>query len=607
MTEPRSIACAALLALGLTACVRPAHATSIEAALSAYRANRVAEAEGMFAVIAADSAASEMDRAAAQRELARIDWLARGETDAAAAALAQASPGPERCHTATLALRVFREANTPETVAAAAQNAVGECTPEGADALRIELARAALTTAQLSPDRRAVALAEAQVDLAALSPIANQSPDGAATRFSVALEARNADAAFAAWRSYFWLTASDVPQAMSAFSGRAEALFNAGLAAAAADADITALLTMLIRAGFTEDAHALVAETGIALRAGADPHWLKVAAFLTFDETVRAATLRANRDMINGGRGRGYEREVRAAIRTLMQANHLSGDWNVALAGAYGFYGMLDDIDGYPGLNAGHIIEDDHVRIEQYGAVGEMRFIALENMISNGYQGWLWDGWAETGGWAPDDPTIVQVRSGYTSGPINALRRARPGPERDRFVAEIERAAPTERTALAATGIASLTSTASRLYLRAVDEIAARTASSDEAFLAEYWRQSVRDLLNHEGRHALDKTVFRGAFPRNDGELEYRAKLSEIALADFPGVAFDRISSTAVGGDTPHGRANARVLTAYKTWIETHAAEIPSYDASAPALTQLYLLSNDQIRAIARDLDPIAH
>src|SRR5689334_20300299 len=84
------------------ALVGPAYAVSLDDGLSAYRDNRVAEAQRTFTAIAADPRADAADRAGAQRELGRIAWLARGDTRPIASALAQA-PSGQACETAILA------------------------------------------------------------------------------------------------------------------------------------------------------------------------------------------------------------------------------------------------------------------------------------------------------------------------------------------------------------------------------------------------------------------------------------------------------------------------------------------------------------------------
>ncbi len=584
----------------------PAAAATLEEAQAAYRANQVGVAEEMLAALVLDASATEPDRAAAQRELARIDWLTRGETDAAASALSQTLASEERCRTATLALRIFREAEALEATISPAREALGNCATTDAEALRLELARAYLSEAERFQDRRAELLDDAQAQLDALSPSARATPAASAARFSAALARRDAAAALTAWRDYFWLAESDAPQAMDAYAGRVQSLLAAGLAPQASDAGIAAVVELLIRAGFAADARQLVGDTRLAERMDEDPAWRRAAAYLAFDEAVRASTLRANRELATGGRAPWYESEIMSAMRALMSGAGLSGDPRAVLAEAYGLYGTLGETSGYPSLHAGHLVQDEHARVEQYGQSAELRFIAIDNMISNGFESWLWDGWAQAGGWAPDEVTIVQVRSAYTSDPISALRRARPGPVRERFLAQIERAGPIESAALANGAIVSLTATSDRLELLALDEIVARAGASDEAFLAEYWRASLQhSIFNHEGRHVLDKARHRGLGSLSDTELEYRAKLSELALSDYPRLALSNISGGALG-DNPHGRANTRVLRAFRRWMEGHGREIAGFDPATPELSQLALLSNDQIRTIARGLDPAA-
>jgi hypothetical protein len=302
-----------------------------------------------------------------------------------------------------------------------------------------------------------------------------------------------------------------------------------------------------------------------------------------------------------------YQRDFRAATRRLMRDAGLHGDPQQALLDAYGLYGTIGETGGFPSLHAGYIVQDDRARVEQYGRSGELRFIAIDHMLANGYQGWLWDGWAEAGGWAPDDATIVQVRSAYTTGPLSELALSRSGPSRDRYLARIARQEAQERVALANNAVASLTAMSARLNLQAVDAMAARTHGDDAAFIAEAWRATLQhSIFIHEGRHVLDKATFRGAQALSDEELEFRAKLSELALADYPQLALSNISAVNVGDGTPHGNANARILTAYRDWMGAHAGEIAGYDASAPALAQLDKLSDDQIRSVARVLDPAA-
>jgi hypothetical protein len=595
----RALTVAAFLPLVAT----QASATTLAEALSAYRSNRVADAERMLGELAADPAASAEDRASALRELGRIDGLIRGQTDAIAAAMAQTPSGPESCATATVALRVYREVAQPAVPIPYAEAASAACPPHAGEALSIERARTHLALAAAEPAARTQHLDAAAAQLQVISDAARGAPGVAGVRFAVAMARRDAIAAFAAWRDYYWLTDNDAPQALGGYAGRVQQLFTTGLTASATDADILALIELLNRAGFTADARQYAAETNIAGRAADAPAWRKAAAFFVFDDAIRASTLRANREIANGGNATWYIDEVRAAMGQLMHATGVSGDPPVVLAENFGIFGTLGETSGYPSLHGGHLVQQENIAVSQYGRSGAMRFIVIDRMLSNGYESWLWDGWAEAGGWSSDGNTIVQVRSAYTDGPLTALRRTRPGPTRDRFLAVNERAAADERTALGRDGIASLPATSYRLEQQAYDQIAARIGDDDEAFIAEVWRATNQySIESHEGRHALDNANEPNLSTPN---LEFRAKLSQIIFADYPRLGLASVAGQEIS-DTPHGIGNRRVLNGYRTWMRRHRGEIAGFDTSAPTLTQLDKLTDAQIVAIARSMDPWA-
>jgi hypothetical protein len=604
--SPSRLALAAVLAW--TALAAPAGAATLAEALDAYRNNRVTEAETMLGALVADPATAAHDRAAALRELGRIDGLIRGETDAMAAAMAQTS-GEEACATATTALRIYREVGQPATPLPYAEASRGQCTPGASDMLRVQLASTHMALADNDPSARAAHLARADAELDAISPIAAGAPDIAKARLTLAMMRADSAAAFDAWRAYFWLTDTDAPQALTAYAGRARAIFDAGLAANASDADRIALVNMLIRAGFTDDARAFSEATQLAARNASDPNWVRAAAYFRFHASVREITTRTNHAMVNRNDDstrsddvRQYSEDIRGAMMQLMTDAGLSGDPQAALGEAYGLFGSLGETSGYPSLHGGHIVEDRRIVAEQYGRRGELRFVVVDNMVSNGFESWLWDGWAEAGGWADDDATIVQIRSAYTAGPLSALRRVRPGPTRERFLQMIARFDADERSALGRDGVASLPATSERLEMEGYEQIARRTGDDDAAFIAEVWRATYQySIEKHEGRHAIDK--LRGTF--SSPELEYMAKLSQIALSDYPRLGLASIAGSTLG-DTPHGIANRRILTGYRNWMRRHWRDIPGFDRNAPALSQLTLLSDAQIVAIAQSMDDLA-
>jgi hypothetical protein len=605
MPKPARVGCTVIAsALLFIAFSGVAQAATLSEAMRAYRSNRVAEAERLLAAVAADPAASELDRADARRTLARIDWMARAESDAALRALEETPAGEGACAVMVGALSVFREAENSGAIIERAATAGAQCRPRDAQALHVERALAHMALAAgASGEERARQLARAAAQLDATDRVAAITPDVAGPRFSVALAQRDAAASFAAWRMYYWLTDTDAPQALNAYAGRVAQIFENGLRANASDADIITLVSMLTRAGFVDDAGLLADQTGISTRAGDDADWRRVAAHLALVDAVREATFRANREIINGGRATWYGGAIRDAAMRAMEAVGVTGDPETVIPETFGVFGTVGETGGYPSMHAGHLAQDERMQVEQYGRSGEVRFIVIDNMIANGYESWLWDGWAEAGGWASDEGAIVQIRSAYTGGPVSALRRTRPGAERDAFQAEIARQEVAEHAALGRDGVAELMATSNRLKQQVYDAIAARVGADDDAFIAEVWRATNQySITSHEGRHALDKIDEPGL---SSAQLEFRAKLSQIIFADYPRLGLGSVAGQPIN-NTAHGQGNRRVLEGYRRWMRAHRNEIAGFDRNQPTLSQLDKLTDEQIIAAARSMDPWA-
>jgi hypothetical protein len=112
-------------------------------------------------------------------------------------------------------------------------------------------------------------------------------------------------------------------------------------------------------------------------------------------------------------------------------------------------------------------------------------------------------------------------------------------------------------------------------------------------------------MIAHEGRHALDKKLVRGLARLNDANLEYRAKLSELALAEYPRLALRNINEPAIGSGSAHGKANERLLGELAAWLNANQTSVAGFDPKLPALVQLDRLTDNQLRSIARSLEPI--
>jgi hypothetical protein len=109
----------------------------------------------------------------------------------------------------------------------------------------------------------------------------------------------------------------------------------------------------------------------------------------------------------------------------------------------------------------------------------------------------------------------------------------------------------------------------------------------------------------HEGRHVLDKIAFGKSL--SSEELEFRAKLSEVAFSEHARLNFGSILNANMGDPTsPHGRANKRVAAGLLAWMEAHRNAIAGLDPARPLLPQFDRLTDNQMREAMRAMDPWA-
>ena len=302
---------------------------------------------------------------------------------------------------------------------------------------------------------------------------------------------------------------------------------------------------------------------------------------------------------------------AKAWLAELVGATGASGDPQAIIKREYGLIGSVGTTSGYPSVHLGHVIEDRDDRITQYGHSANIHFMAIDNMIGNGFESWLWDGGAMVGGWSSDD-LIVNVRPGYVQSPMRAYRLTQDSQARRDLLAKQGQKAAEDSAKLKARPVATLEGLNDRLQMQLVDQIwaGARSKAPSDAdvrriFLAEYSRANLNQSITvHEGRHAID-AVLAGGKKIDQPILEYDAKLSELALTAYPRMAL-RNMNLNLEGNGPHDLAGARIFDQYRQWIEAHRDQVLGYDAAVPALAQLDKLTDGQIREVARGLDRLA-
>jgi hypothetical protein len=589
-----------------------ARAATVDEAMGLYSLNKVPAAEEALRRISTDSKAPATERAAAHRELGRIAWLIDGDAPRALREIDAAfAAGGDRCETALQDARILQEARKGAELLRDAPRLAASCDiAERADPIRLSAAAAALDLAAEGGGRER--LAEAKTLLASVASDTRTGLRACALELQLGLLQGEAPAALQAWKDYFWLSDRDVPQGLAAAVPAAAPLFEAGLAPKAPVQARLQLVDLLVRAGFAQAAERYAQASNLPAEAGAAPLWRKAKAYFDFRRQLEATILASNRRVARGGSAANLRAALLNGKKTLMGSAALSGDARQALRRAYGLFGTVGETDGYASIHLGHVVQDDRRVVEQYGHRAAVAFVAIDNMISNGFNSWLWDGTAAAGGWTEDGPTIVQVRPEYTSDPLNAWSLYSGGAARQRIAARAAARQAADLAALKERDVATLPGLADRLHIQVAEQVGARARAVmgpggdlKRAFLQEYWRASFQhSIFIHEGRHALDKGLVTGVGRLFDNP-EYRAKLSELALADYPRLPLASIDSQ-IGDGSAHGKANEKILAAFGEWTRAHGAQVKGFDPALPPLVQLDKLSDDQIRAIARGLDPLA-
>jgi len=589
---------------------------SLQAADETYFQMKVPESRALYAAILDDPAAAAADRAGASRGLARIQWLIDEDATAAKATLERGlATGADLCATLRLDVRVLRESGEPKAAAAVAAAHAADC-PGAAltDRLLIDRGKAELAWARSAEGpARTAALAQARTTLAGLSKLGQLIPDATRLKLGVALMASDGAAALEAWRDFFWLTDHNAPASYKADDAAVAALFRGALSARPRLADEVGLEALLVRGGFYEEARAFDAQRGLASRAAALPAYRTIAAYFEFRRRFDAATLAFNLAYARGrGDGKAYEKQVMQILaETATRLGKPGGDPLAALHDAFGIHGTMGETGGVQSVHAGHVVEDNQYAVDQFGRHGTMRFVSVDNMISNGYQSWLWDGLAATGGWSSDQD-IVQVRAGYTPGALETLASFDPEMVRRNQALQAQ-ADARDAEALKTKAVVFLPGLRLRLIRESRDQIAAKARAEaartgqpyERTFLKTFWDAQVgHSIYIHEGRHALDHGTYPGDKALSSTELEYRAKLSELELSEFPRMPLAVILAADMADDTPHGAADGRIMQGLVDWIAAHRGEVAGYDPAVPPAEQLDKLTDAQIHAIAHDLDP---
>ncbi len=274
--------------------------------------------------------------------------------------------------------------------------------------------------------------------------------------------------------------------------------------------------------------------------------------------------------------------------------------------GARGFTGSTANYNGYV-LCLGHIVNQEKALVEQYGYKPEFTYTQIDMMASNGYSSWFWEDKA-IGGWGSENE-IIRVREAYLDGPFNAWKTITDTIERQKtetLNAEFINQAKTDNIYSQSAGLErklrfdALNDLYNKLYSDGL-----RGNALKLAFLSTYENYRVEaSILGHEGRHSIEQKYMPEKFKNwSNEEREFHAKLSQIIFASEPRLELAQMVNDI--SESGHGLANKKIVDIANDWIRNNYKQINGFSSDKSLLSQLYLLTNEQIKECYKSSDPL--
>lgn len=598
---------------------------------------RFKDARPLLEAIVASPSARRGDRDAAEQEMARIAWRIDGKLDAARERLERIAQGARKKVPPLLLLsRMERTVGRFEAARAAARRALAAA---GTEAER-RSATTALSSALVDEEVEAARLGKSDAygeegrrrlieALGLLTPFVRDEPgllEPSKSALDAALLLDDGPAALTAWSSYYLAAGA----ADSTLLAGPRTILSASLPGwkgpAAIRRERESVVEALAGSRFFTEAVILAKDPRAPRDARVDrlPRIRDLVLYESFIRDARGTTDLYYRDVARGTSDPdAWMKKLRRRATRLWKGlswpagrppfdeKVLERSADTELGTRFGTAGGAGTTGGYRDLHMGHRVVDEKRVADQYGRRAEIRFMALDAMISNGYETWMWDGEGSHGGWGGVG-LVVQVRPAYAEGGPWRWQELTDPERRAKASAKMAEETERDRERAEKDPYAYLPGLSQRLLEQGLvtflDEEKARGISGGalrSAFVAATDRAVIESsIFAHEGRHAIDSQFFEDMKDR--ATREYRAKLSEIAFALAPRLAFGGILTDGIGNPTPHGQANLMLMKGLVAWMDAHRTAIAGLDAGAPLLPQLDKLTDEQLRAAARSLDPMA-
>ncbi len=259
------------------------------------------------------------------------------------------------------------------------------------------------------------------------------------------------------------------------------------------------------------------------------------------------------------------------------------------------------------GLIYGHIVNERERTVEQYGHQADFTFTELDMIVSNGYPSWFWEDRGAGGFAIPDG--FLRIKTMFKHLGISAWELITDPIKRSKAEFNIQ---DNLLTSTATSEVSTmLPALGKKLELDALDALyndlvsqGYKDAELQLKFIEAY--DALRDnatMFAHEGRHSLDRVILGDDY-RNLGAatIEFRGRLSQIAFSESPKLEVANMLNGV--GTTNNGIANQMIVDVFDKWIKENKQLINTFNETKLPITQLYKLTDDQIRQCIRLADP---
>jgi len=598
------------------------------AAFSAQGSLQLKESNSLFKKVVSSPTATDEDKCTALRQLAIQDWKFYNDYKAAKTKIAQAdSIGDYLSETWLVLNRVERESGHFTNALEAARQSI-ELSVSKADKIYAQykycqtILRQALHQANSNKEINEDLLLEASRRLQEVLAVNPTNANAAEVLLGVALLCKDGDLALKAWLSYFRFTnaqnaysylqpvANTLQNILPNWKGEISTLDEKVLVAQALGKSGFYNYAKVLTYGFGES-HSISSLDNVELQ--------NIIAYANYLNDVKAYTNEYYRkttvgepitddymDLLMDKNEQLYDLLTNSEIK---KDTFSFGNFRSLIRSGFGTVLMVGQTSSsnVPSLVMGQIVNERVRSVEQYGHTADFNFTELDMMTSNGYPSWFWEdrgagGFAIPGG-------FIRVKKMFKHLGIDAWERVTDSVKRGKHLEKIETHLLSSTKESTRNSI--LLGLSRKLELDALDAIYERLVDTGLSglelqlkFIETY--DDYRDnatMFAHEGRHSLDRIALEDGY-RELGipTIEYRARLSQIAFSESPKLELANMINGV--GTTGAGLSNKMIVEVAEQWLAVNSSDVAEFDATKLPISQLYRLTEEQIKNCFRAVDP---